>query len=165
MVLQRAKTLTQTQHTAIIWHSIYFIGDTIFEFGKGSKHLRDAFKHTWMEHEKQDFLAFRTLTTTPSLAVRMSNQYWLDTTCHRKRSVTSYLLQASREPNNLDSIKLRVKERYNKRHGCVITWLFPNDRKIWPSSTNEHDVNLFRSSEFAIFNVSLRYRLKKCSSM
>lgn len=38
--------------------------------------------------------------------------------------------------------------------------LFPNERNICPKSTRLHEVSLFKSSEFAIFNVSLRYRLK-----
>lgn len=35
------------------------------------------------------------------------------------------------------------------------------DKKICPSRTSEHDVSLFRSSAFAIFNVSRRYLLDK----
>jgi len=38
--------------------------------------------------------------------------------------------------------------------------LFPNERKICPKSTRLQEVSLFKSSEFAIFKVSLRYRLK-----
>jgi hypothetical protein len=35
----------------------------------------------------------------------------------------------------------------------------PSDKKIWPSSTREHDVRRFRSSALAIFSVSRKYRL------
>ena len=44
--------------------------------------------------------------------------------------------------------------------------VFPRDRKIWPNSTSEQDVNRFKSSALAIFKVSRRYLLKnkkKCS--
>jgi hypothetical protein len=36
----------------------------------------------------------------------------------------------------------------------------PKERKIWPNRTREQDVRRFRSSAFAIFNVSRRKRLK-----
>ena len=38
--------------------------------------------------------------------------------------------------------------------------VFPRDRKIWPNSTSEQDVNRFKSSALAIFKVSRRYLLK-----
>ena len=40
------------------------------------------------------------------------------------------------------------------------TWLLPRDRKMWPSRTREQDVSRLRSSAFAIFSVSRKYRLK-----
>ena len=39
--------------------------------------------------------------------------------------------------------------------------LLPRDRNMWPKRTRLQDVSLLRSSEFAIFNVSRRYRLEK----
>lgn len=46
----------------------------------------------------------------------------------------------------------------------LLSFLFPNERKIWPSKTNEQEVNLFKSSALAIFKVSLKKRLKKTKS-
>ncbi len=40
------------------------------------------------------------------------------------------------------------------------SWLLPSDKKMWPSSTREQDVKRFRSSAFAIFRVSRKYRLQ-----
>ena len=37
--------------------------------------------------------------------------------------------------------------------------VFPNDKNMCPNKTNEHEVSLFKSSAFAIFNVSRRYLL------
>lgn len=45
----------------------------------------------------------------------------------------------------------------------ILSRLFPRDKKICPSKTNEHEVSLFKSSAFAIFKVSLKYRLLKVS--
>lgn len=39
------------------------------------------------------------------------------------------------------------------------TWVIPWDKNVFPSKTNEQAVNLFRSSELAIFKVSRRYFL------
>lgn len=38
--------------------------------------------------------------------------------------------------------------------------VLPNERKMCPSNTREHEVSLLRSSAFAIFRVSRRNRLK-----
>lgn len=38
----------------------------------------------------------------------------------------------------------------------LLSFLLPSERKIWPSKTNEQEVNLFKSSALAIFNVSLK---------
>jgi hypothetical protein len=42
----------------------------------------------------------------------------------------------------------------------MLSLLFPNERNICPKSTNEHEVKRFKSSAFAIFNVSLKYLLQ-----
>lgn len=42
--------------------------------------------------------------------------------------------------------------------------LFPNERNMCPNKTRLQEVNLFKSSELAIINVSLRYLLKKLLS-
>lgn len=46
----------------------------------------------------------------------------------------------------------------------ILSRLLPSDKKMWPSNTKEHDVKRFRSSAFAIFSVSRKYRLHSSTS-
>jgi len=56
----------------------------------------------------------------------------------------------------LENIFLKhSKNRIMWPHTCVIPW----DKNVLPSKTSEQAVNLFRSSELAIFKVSRRYFL------
>lgn len=54
----------------------------------------------------------------------------------------------------------KIKSRKCVHIFILLTALLPRDKKICPRRTREHEVNRFKSSAFAIFKVSRRYRLK-----